>query len=272
MKTTAILIGALAALLPLAAHAQGGPAQGSKYVAMGSSFAAGPGIPPSADDPPNRCTRSQENYAHQLARKRGLNLVDVSCSGATTQHILGPWNELKAQFDAVDASTRLVTVTIGGNDVRYTAGLSAAACLTAKSQPTCPAPAAAPTAQEWEDLEGRLRQIAGEVHRRAPNARLVFVDYTTVLPPGGTCPTLSLTAEQAEASRQVNKGVVDVTARVARSTGSGLVQASALTAAHNACAAEPWVNGFPPAKGAAFHPRVEAHTAIAAAIDQALWP
>ena len=288
MRTKAILIGTLAALGPLAALAQPALAQpalaqpasaqpasapppaGAKYVAMGSSFGAGPGITSQADDPPTRCTRSKDNYAHQLARKHGLKLVDVSCSGATTAHILGPWNELKPQLDAVDADTRLVTVTIGGNDVRLTASLGANACRTAGAA-NCPALPAPPTAQEWADLETHLTQIAGEVRRRAPAARLVYVDYTTVLPAEGTCPALSLTAEQAAADREINRHVVEITARVAKARGSGLVAASAITAGHDACSAEPWANGYPPAKGAAFHPRLEAHTAIAEALDKQIW-
>jgi lysophospholipase L1-like esterase len=268
----AILFGALAALAPLAALAQtpAPPPTGAKYVAMGSSFAAGPGVTVQADDPPTRCSRSKDNYAHQLARRRGLRLVDVSCSGATTAHILGAWNELKPQLDAVDADTRLVTVTIGGNDVRLTASLGANACRTAGAA-NCPAAPAPPTAQDWADLETHLRQIASEVRGRAPSARLVFVDYTTVLPAEGTCPALSLTAEQAAADREINRHVVEITAKVAGATGSGLVTASAITAPHNACAPEPWANGYPPAKGAAFHPRLEAHTAIAQALDRLIW-
>jgi lysophospholipase L1-like esterase len=268
MKTAAILIGALLALSTVAARAQ--PPAGAKYVAMGSSFAAGPGVTTSADTPPNRCTRSNDNYAHQLARRHGLKLVDVSCSGATTAHLLGPWNELKPQLDAVDADTGLVTVTIGGNDVRLTSGLGAEACQTAGGG-ACPASADLPTEAEWSMLEARLTQIAAEVRRRAPQARLVFVDYTTVLPPSGTCPALSLTAAQADSSRRVNARVVAITAKAARATGSGLVTASTITAGHNACAAEPWANGYPPVKGAAFHPRLEAHTAIAEALDKLIW-
>jgi hypothetical protein len=271
MRTTAILFGALSALAPLAASAQTPPLPGAKYVAMGSSFAAGPGVTTQADDPPTRCTRSRDNYAHQLARRRGLKLTDVSCSGATTAHILGPWNELKPQLDAVDADTRLVTVTIGGNDVRLTGGLNAEACQTAGASNCAPLPAP-PSAQEWADLESHLGQIAAEVHRRAPAARLVFVDYTTVLPAAGTCPALSLTADQAAASREVNRHVVEITAKVARASGSTLVTASAVTAPHDVCSAAPWANGYPPAPGgAAFHPRIEAHTAIAEALDREIW-
>ena len=268
MRTTAILIGALIALGPLAAMAQ--PPAGSKYVAMGSSFGAGPGISTVDEGTPARCTRSKDNYAHQLARLHRLTLVDVTCSGATTAHILGPWNELPPQLDAVDSGTRLVTVTIGGNDVRLTGSEGAQACHSSGAANCAPLPAP-PTAQEWADLETHLGQIASEVRRRAPSARLVFVDYTTVLPPEGTCPALSLTTDQAASDREINRRVVEITAKVAKASGSGLVTASTITAAHNACAPEPWANGYPPAKGAAFHPRLEAHTAIAAALDRALW-
>ena len=89
MRTTAIVTLALGALYPFAALAQPAspPPAGSKYVAMGSSFAAGPGITTPDEGTPARCTRSKDNYARQLARRRGLKLTDVSCSGATTAHM-----------------------------------------------------------------------------------------------------------------------------------------------------------------------------------------
>ncbi|GGC13951.1 hypothetical protein GCM10011494_35940 [Novosphingobium endophyticum] len=42
--------------------------------------------------------------------------------GATTAHILGPWNELPAQIDALTDDTALVTVTIGVADEITAAG------------------------------------------------------------------------------------------------------------------------------------------------------
>lgn len=274
MRTTAILIGALAALGPLAAIARpaAAPPPGSKYVAMGSSFAAGPGITVSADDPPNRCARSRDNYAHQLARRRALKLTDVTCSGATTHNLLGPWNELKPQLDAVDADTRLVTITIGGNDVGLTAARFAAACRTRGGPEPCRPEPPTPTDQAWAGLEARLGRIAAEVHRRAPGARLVFVDYASLLPPRGTCPALSLTAAQAGANREIDRRVLASIARAARASGSGLLAASTLTAGHDVCSAAPWINGASaPPGGAAFHPRLQTHTAIAEALDRQIW-
>ena len=93
---------------------------GSRYVAMGSSFAAGPGLPTRVPGSPRRAGRSSGNYAHLVARALGLDLQDVTYSGATTSDILRPSaGGQPAQLDAVTADTRLVTITAGGNDVGY---------------------------------------------------------------------------------------------------------------------------------------------------------
>jgi lysophospholipase L1-like esterase len=100
---------------------------GSRYVAMGSSFAAGPGLPSRAHGSPRRAGRSTGNYAHLVARALGLDLHDVTFSGATTSDILGPSAAgYAAQLDAVTPETRLVTMTAGGNDVGFVPRLTLA--------------------------------------------------------------------------------------------------------------------------------------------------
>src|SRR5436305_9853592 len=88
------------------------PTGNSQYVALGSSFAAGLGVGQRAPNSPTLCLRSAQNYAHLLAKARGLNLTDVTCSGATTQHILeGSQFFQPPQVDALRPNTGLVTVT-----------------------------------------------------------------------------------------------------------------------------------------------------------------
>ncbi|HKR87692.1 MAG TPA: SGNH/GDSL hydrolase family protein [Phenylobacterium sp.] len=282
---TALLV-ATSLLAPPALAASGPqplPA-GAKYVAMGSSYASGPGVTSSADTPPNRCTRSADNYAHLLARKRGFSLTDASCSGATTSNLLGPWGELPAQVDAVDADTRLVTITIGGNDLGYVGGLMAASCaeLAAKVAASTgkEAPAAAcprippPSEQAYLDLEARMRNIAAEVRRRAPAARLVFVQYPAVLPPHGTCAAVPLSPAQADASRRIAMRLAEITDHVAKESGAEVLQTQLLTARHSACAEDPWMNGYAqpgaPVRGAIYHPNLEGMTAVAEALDRML--
>ena len=59
-----------------------------RYVALGSSMAAGPGIRPRAGGSPWRAGRSARNYPHLVAERLNLDLIDVTYSGATTPHVL----------------------------------------------------------------------------------------------------------------------------------------------------------------------------------------
>ncbi len=245
------------------------------YVAMGSSFAAGPGLLPLAADAPARCGRSTRNYAQQLAALRGLTLADVSCSAATTRAILEPWRELPAQIDAVGPATRLVTVTIGGNDVGYVGHLLFASCRQLAVQGRVAADRCRPvdeaTQADFVALDRSLRAIVQAVRARAPQAHLVFVDYLTLLPPSGTCESTPLTAAEADEARAKAARLVAITADVAQASGSQLLRASSLSAGHDACSAQPWVLGYPaPDRQAPYHPNLAGMTAVAKALNEVL--
>lgn len=261
---------------------------------MGSSYAAGPGVTVPADNPPGRCQRSTDNYAHQLARRRQLDLVDASCGGATTAHVLGPWLELPAQIDAVTPDTRLVTVTIGGNDVGFVGKLmvqscesgevpslanSAAMCKSveayARNNPEAAKSAAMlPDDAAWAKVSASLDSIAQEVHRRAPGARLVFIDYIQIVPAIGSCPNAPLSQAGRDVIGAIASRLAHETAAAARRAGAGLVQASELSRGHDACAKDSWAMGFVRPEGttnfAPYHPNLAAMTAIAEALDKQL--
>src|SRR3954470_1574461 len=55
-----------------------------RIAALGSSYAAGPGIEPVAD---RRAHRSARNYPQLLAERLGAALTDLTVSGATTETI-----------------------------------------------------------------------------------------------------------------------------------------------------------------------------------------
>lgn len=265
-------------------------APSARYVAMGSSFAAGPGVTVSADSPATRCARSRDNYARQLARLRQLDLVDVSCGGATSAHLLGPWNELPPQLDALTADTALVTITIGGNDVGYVSHLFMASCkgggdLPASAAAMCngmavrqqaSSPPAVPTEGAWATLAASLDRITTEVRRRAPRARLIFVDYVTLVPSGALCRQVPLSTEDAANMRVIARRLAKETASAARRAGADVLRASALSQAHDACAAQPWANGLFAREGVdpftPYHPNLAGMTAIATALDRMLRP
>lgn len=247
---------------------------GSPYVALGSSYAAGAGIGPLQPGSQQRCQRTTNNYASLLARRLQLQLTDVSCGGATTANLLGPSNELPPQLDAVVASTRLVTVTVGGNDLDYMGALFGGSCragVVARPGP-CP-PQVQPTAAKYQALEASLTAIASEVSRRAPQARLVFVQYLTAVPEK-TCNATAITAEDAANARVIGRELATVTARVAKATGALLVPADQMSRDHTACGTEPWSHGlyegYDMQQGTPWHPAPAGHAAIAAELERLL--
>lgn len=231
------------------ANAQTPSSSSSHYVAMGSSFAAGPGLGATKPDTPARCSRTSANYATILANRLELTLSDEGCSGATTEHILHRWGELPAQIDAVTAQTSLVTVTIGGNDLNYVDALFAASCRvngqTNSSGPqfSCGAPAV-PVEQAYQDVEANMREIARQVHERAPGAMLIFVDYLTLVP-DQPCDAAQLLPEDAKITREIGSRLAEITKRVALEANAELIEASALSSQHSPCSDRPWTLGFP---------------------------
>jgi lysophospholipase L1-like esterase len=268
-----------------AAHPQGSALWRGDYVAMGSSYASGPGIGTRAPGSARQCQQSSENYAHLFAKKRHLTLKDVSCGGATTQSILKPWRGLPPQLDAVDPKTSLVTITVGGNDVFWMSNLFAWSCANALDRPApanrmrkCRAPASdARVDAAFAGLEGNFREIVAGIHQRSPQAKIVFVNYLTLFPASGSCPDrLPLSDNELRKARAVAARLAAVTQKVAQETGSVLVKASDLTSGHDVCSAAPWVYGFEfPASPSGFdpvpyHPKLQTMQSIADALDRTL--
>lgn len=254
----------------------------AQYVAMGSSFAAGPGVGTRTPESPFRCGRSADNYAHLFAQKRGLTLMDVTCSGAMTESILKNWRSLPPQLDAVGPQTKLVTVTIGGNDVSYVGNLFGWSCENAPqrisavwSKLVCKVVPAGTVEEKFTTLEDKMRGIVDGVHQRSPNAKVIFVDYVTILPASGSCPDkLPLSEAELDQARAVSARLAALTETVAKETGSGLVKASELRGGHDVCSADPWVFGlqFPESPSiygpVAYHPNAEAMQAVADQLDR----
>jgi lysophospholipase L1-like esterase len=285
---SALFVAALAALAPaLRSQTTLAPAPSAaptaQYVAMGSSIAAGPGVGTRDPGSPVLCARSSSNYAHLFAAKRGLTLKDVTCSGATTAGILTGQRMLPPQLDAAGPQTQLVTISVGGNDVQLAGNLFTWSCANAPGKiPGAWRPwicrdetPQSKIEEEFGELEAHMRAIVDGIHQRAPHARVVFVDYVTLLPASGSCPDrLPLTDAQLAEGRATENRLAAITAKVAHETGSDLLRASALSAGHDVCAADPWIFPveFPPHltdfAPLAYHPNAEAMQAIAAALDK----
>lgn len=265
----------LAGCAPMASPQPTIPAQ-ARYVSMGSSFAAGANIGPLQAGSPERCGRTTNNYASLLATRMDLALTDVSCGGAKTDHILGAWDELPPQIEALTPDTRLVTITIGGNDVNYVGWLFVSGCKMGipfrrgASEQAGPCPSGPPPGDDlFTKLDTNLRNIAAEVRRRAPNATLVFVQYVTLVS-DSACPLEAIASEDARIAKGIAKRFSAITEAAARDTGAMVLNTDDLSVNHTPCSAEPWANGlhadYDMKNGAPWHPNAAGHSAIAEAL------
>jgi lysophospholipase L1-like esterase len=226
-------------------------------------MAAGPGIRPRAKGSPFFAGRSARNYPHLVAERLGLELVDVTYSGATTANVLAePQPGAPPQIEALDGTEDLITVTIGGNDVGYVPMLFAAGLprflralpLFGKRDP-----------QALDKVAESLRTVGRRLRQRSPEARVLFVDYLTLLPPPGTAaPPLS--DADAAAGRHVAAELARATAQAAADTGCELVRVAEHSIAHHAWSADPWTTGFGlplPGRPAPLHPNAAGMRAVA---------
>ena len=243
----------------------------SRYVALGSSMAAGPGIRPSAAGAPFGSGRSARNYAHVVAEELNLDLIDVTFSGATTAHVLADrQRSAQPQIRALDGSEKLVTITIGGNDVGYVPLLMAASlpALLRRLPALRELLDRGAREQALDGIGAALHDVGAAVKRRSPRARVIFVDYLTLLPPTGDA-AAPLSAEHADLGRVVAARLEEATAAAAQATGCDVVRAGHASRNHHGWSAAPWAvaAGLPlPWRPAPFHPNAAGMRAVAGLI------
>lgn len=233
-------------------------------------MAAGPGIRPQAPGAPWRAGRSARNYPHLVAERAGLDLMDVTYSGATTAHVLTDRQHgAPPQIEALNGSEALVTVTIGGNDVGYVPLLMAAS-LPALARRLLSGFTGELLDRDARDralgeVFGSLCEVGRSVRRRAPQARVLFVDYLTMLPPAGD-PAPPISTEHADLARWVATTLERLTAEAAAATDCEVVHAAAASRDHHAWSELPWTTkpGVPlPFRPAPLHPNGAGMRAVA---------
>ncbi|WP_323140615.1 SGNH/GDSL hydrolase family protein [Massilia phyllosphaerae] len=252
-------------------------AQGARYVSMGSSYAAGPGVG-TRDAASRGCDRSLSNYARTVAARHHLDLVDVACSGATTDNILAHGQHgFAPQVEAVTPDTRLVSILIGGNDIAYVGNLFGLSCRAAGGS-TCQVVDDAGVDRRLADLPAALDRVVDAVRRRAPKARIVLVGYLPAVAAAdpGTCAALPLAPADARRMRDTTARLTDAFEQAAARHRIDVIHAAAIGAQHAICAAEPYVTGYRPAREpgwpapVAYHPNQAGMDGIAAAFDAIL--
>ena len=236
---------------------------GDQYVALGSSIASGFGISEQSTD----CGRSSRDYGRLVAAKFHLAFTDVSCGAAVVANVVDtPQGTNPPQITALTKDTKLVTVSVGGNDINY----NGTAVVCGDPASVCTAPPALDA--NLATTATAIRAMVTKIEAAAPKATIVFITYPREVPEGN-CPAMSFTDAEAAVVRDMGskleqlfvsfghdeKDVVFVDPYVAPGDHTGCAPASAR-----------WTAGHVPDDGFAYHPTALGHEVMARMIEQAL--
>ncbi|HEY6551412.1 MAG TPA: SGNH/GDSL hydrolase family protein [Solirubrobacterales bacterium] len=259
MRKLLLLLTTLALLLVFAAAARA-----ASYVSLGDSYAAGPFIP----NPvlPLGCLKSDHNYPHLAAPSIGP-LTDPSCSGAKTNDMTNPQGidpdgPNPPQFNSLTASTEVVSVSIGGNDIGFSE--IAQSCITFN-------PFSSPCRDKYnsggkDQIAERIAATAPKVaavlqgiHSRSPGARVYLLNYPAIFPETGSgCwPQMPISFSDAPYLRAKQKELNAMLATQAAGSGTTLVNWYQASIGHDACKSSSvrWVEPLVPNNPAApIHP------------------
>lgn len=292
-----------------ATAAQPGGLDGFEYVALGDSYSAGFGLEPySTTTPfagdPNGCYQSQDDYPSRVAASLGLSITDRTCSGAVTANIgypagvtftnppaaqplpaLATGDELQVtlagltvpelQKAGLSASTDVVTVGIGGNDLGFSH--IAEACIRTGVDPTsepvylalelgisvpnCADYFGDPTTYPTADLFTRMTDavapridgVLDAIADLAPNAQVFVVGYPMVTPADATdaCFTAPTTPNSVPFSgtdlqfiHSVEIALDGALQAGAEAHGFHFVTSWASSANNTLCSTDPWIWGL----------------------------
>jgi len=237
---------ATGALAALALALMGAPATSQaatpvRYVAMGDSYSSASGVLP--PDPTGvTCTRSLVNYPHDIAAATGAQLTDVTCGAAQTKDFFESQQPgVAPQLDAVQADTRLVTMTIGGNDSGVFIDSIVECGIAGASTAGQGSPCKDQYGSSFEDTirsttYPALVKALQAVRAKAPDAKVAILGYPWILPPTVGCFDKMPVAEgDVPYLRSEQATLNDAVQRAAAATGAKYVDMSKVSEGHDAC-------------------------------------
>lgn len=255
LRAAVPLLATLSLVLLLAPPAH---AAAPTYTALGDSYASGTGTREYFD---TTCQRSSSAYPVLDAARLGAALTFAACAGAKIPNVLN------GQLGSLNATTRYVTVSAGGNDI----GWSSVIVQCAKPWPyTC-----------WGDIDnaetyirntlpGQLDQLYARIRTLAPNATVVVVGYPRLFN-GEECNAIARISpgEQAELNAAADLLATTLKAR-AGARGFGFVDARGPFTGHAVCDDVEWLNGTSWPTGESYHPNKAGHVGYANVVEPAL--
>jgi hypothetical protein len=230
------------------------------YAGLGDSYATGSGT---GNEDGTSCRRSANAYPGVFARTSGNRyaLADfAACTGANIAAVE------RSQLGGL-GSTRLVSITAGGNDARF--GEIVVDCLSPwrncrKDYPD--------EDQRIDSLEGPLHRLYGEIVAAAPSAQLLVVDYPQIVRRDTTCEsTWTLTRDDVDWFRTEYSHMNAVIRRAAAGVDrTRVVEVENALSGHELCTAQEWAfGGRWRDPYTSFHPNALGHASMASFLRSA---
>jgi lysophospholipase L1-like esterase len=240
------------ALLTLLAVLAGGTAAASaadRYVALGDSYSSGTGTRTYTNE---ACQRSNSAYPALLAAARpNTALTFVACSGAKTGDVLAN------QISAVTSTTKLVSISIGGND----AGFADVLTECAKPAWASDCAGAVTTAQSYirTTLPGKLNAVYAQIKSRAPSAKVAVMGYPRIFN-GEDCNAATFFSPDDETRLNATADLMRSTIRTrAQAYGFSFGDVIPPFVGHAVCDTSAWINGLSNPIGESYHPNITGH-------------
>lgn len=227
----------------------GKAAAGPTYAALGDSYSSGVGTGSYTLD--STCKRSVYAYPYLWAQKHaGTALSFVACSGAKTSDVLS------TQIQAVTASTTLVTLTVGGNDVGF-ANLIYQCTLS-----DCSAALDSTRGSLETTLGPSLDQVYATLRARAASgAAIIALGYPRVFSTSTCFGTLGISSTEETKANQLSDALDALIATHAAADGVIYKSAVGAFTGHAVCSSTSWLNGLNLFNsGESYHPNRNGHS------------
>ena len=211
---------------------------------LGDSFSSGEGNPPFDPDSNDGCDRSSRAWPRLLHSSRAdLALVaHLACSGATSAALSGAFDSeppQESQLAGLPKPPTFVTLTIGGNDIGFSAVLRDCFVVDCYWDGTLAA-----TSRRIDTLATYIQYKYQDIQRASPTSRLIVVGYPNLFPRlqsnAVNCGWLSNNerATLVALSDKLNNTLANAAA------GVGAIYAPTVNSlnGHELCTASSWVN------------------------------
>ncbi|MFF9063494.1 SGNH/GDSL hydrolase family protein [Streptomyces sp. NPDC014882] len=225
-RTRALAVGLALAAATLLPSGSAGAADPYEWAALGDSFTAGVFVgdpqPPLGDPSQDGCARTSDSYPSVVERElaefppgKYVRLTNVACSSAVIANIakvkqtpISPvqtpadgWPAVDTQIvrAGLDDETDIVTIAIGGNSLPF--GDIFPKCLeqgaigkSCREYFTDPPEGVESVRERLARVQNEYVEMLAEVHRAAPNAKVINIGYPAIMPTEGSdCTRGSLT-------------------------------------------------------------------------------